>query len=145
MHFIEIYMAGLAMMVGGAIVNAFAFSGSNFLFHKLSSESEERKRHDKAMEKLIHNRDSWVKKRQDRIDFINNKLRKERNSEFKFTELSKAMEAYAVSNLPPLPPLGEEPKLELSKDDSENQHFREIAFITGGMIGVGYIVTKLYA
>ena len=42
------------MMIGGAFVNAFAFSGSNFLFHKLSSESEERKRHDKAMEKLNH-------------------------------------------------------------------------------------------
>ena len=88
------------MLVGGAIVNAFAFSGSNFLFHKLSNESEERMRHDKAIEKLNHDRDAWIKKRQERIDFINNKLRKERNSEFKFTELSKAMEAYAVSNLP---------------------------------------------
>ena len=131
------------MMVGGAIVNAFAFSGSNFLFHKLSSESEERKRHDKAIEKLNHDRDEWVKKRQERIDFINNKLRKERNSEFRFTELSKAMEAYAESNLPELPPLGEEPKLELNETDKQNQHFREIAFITGGMIGVGIILIKV--
>ena len=72
------------MMIGGAIVNAFAFSGSNFLFHKLSSESEERRRHDHALEKLTHDRDEWIKKRQERIDFINNKLRKERNSEFRF-------------------------------------------------------------
>ena len=79
------------MMVGGAIVNAFAFSGSNFLFHKLSSESEERKRHDKAMEKLNHDRDEWVRKRQERIYFINNKLMKERNSEFRFNELGKAV------------------------------------------------------
>ena len=136
-------MAGLAMMVGGAIVNAFAFSGSNFLFHKLSSESEERKRHDKAIEKLNHDRNEWVKKRQERIDFINNKLRKERNSEFRFTELSKAMEAYAESNLPELPPLGEEPKLELNEADKQNQHFREIAFITCGMIGVGIILIKV--
>ena len=97
------------MMVGGAIVNAFAFSGSNFsgsnfLFHKLSSESEERKRHNKAMEELIHKRNSWVKKRQERIDFINNKLMKERNSETKFTQLNRAMIAYSESNLPELPP-----------------------------------------
>ena len=130
------------MMIGGAIVNAnaFAFSGSNFLFHKLSSESEERRRHDHALEKLTHDRDEWIKKRQERIDFINNKLRKERNSEFRFSELGKAMEAYAEANLPKLPPLGEEPKLELNEADEGNQHFREIAFITGGMIAFGYIL-----
>ena len=128
------------MMIGGAIVNAFAFSGSNFLFHKLSSESEERRWHDHALEKLTHDRDEWIKKRQERIDFINNKLRKERNSEFRFSELGKAMEAYAEANLPKLPPLGEEPKLELNEADEENQHFREITFITGGMIAFGYIL-----
>ena len=131
------------MLVGGAIVNAFAFSGSNFLFHKLSSSSEERKRHNKAMEKLNHDRDEWVKKRQERIDFINNKLRKERNSEFKFTQLNKAMEEYAESNLPELQPLGKEPELELNETDKQNQHFREIAFITCGMIGVGIILIKV--
>ena len=128
------------MMIGGAIVNAFAFSGSNFLFHKLSSESEERRRHDHALEKLTHDLDEWIKKKQERIDFINNKLRKERNSEFRFSELGKAMEAYAEANLPKLPPLGEEPKLELNAADEGNQHFREIAFITGGMIAFGYIL-----
>ena len=136
-------MAGIAMLVGGAIVNAFAFSGSNFLFHKLSSASEERKRHDRAIEKLNHDRNEWVKKRQERIDFINNKLRKERNSEFKFTELGKAMEAYSESNLPELPQLGKEPELELNNTDKDNQHFREIAFITVGMIGVGIILIKV--
>ena len=41
----------VAMMVGGAVVNAFAFSGSNYLFSHMGSNSdEERKRHDKAME-----------------------------------------------------------------------------------------------
>ena len=130
------------MMVGGAIVNAFAFSGSNFLFHKLSSASEERKRHNKAMEELIHKRNSWVKKRQERIDFINNKLMKERNSETKFTQLNRAMIAYSESNLPELPPLGKEPELELNESDSQNQHLREIGFITIGMIGIGIIIIR---
>ena len=51
------------MMIGGAIVvkNAFGFSGSNFLFHKLSNEGEERKRHDHALQKLTHDRDEWIK------------------------------------------------------------------------------------
>jgi hypothetical protein len=42
-------MATIAMMVGGAIVNAVAFSGSNWLFSSLKSKQidEERLRHDK--------------------------------------------------------------------------------------------------
>ena len=45
-------MASIGFLIGGAIVNALAFSGSNFLFSSLSKESidRERKRHDKAIE-----------------------------------------------------------------------------------------------
>ena len=45
-------MASLMMMAGGAIVNALAFSGSSFLFSKLSKNDEERVRHDKAVDKM---------------------------------------------------------------------------------------------
>ncbi|CAC5410006.1 unnamed protein product [Mytilus coruscus] len=43
--------SALAMMLGGAITNAFAFSGSNYLFsHMGSNANEEKIRHDKAIE-----------------------------------------------------------------------------------------------
>ena len=47
-------MASIAMLVGGALVNALAFSGSNWLFSMLRSSGlvKERKRHDKAVEQL---------------------------------------------------------------------------------------------
>ena len=47
-------MASIGFLIGGALVNALAFSGSNFLFSRLSRESidSERKRHDKAIEDL---------------------------------------------------------------------------------------------
>ena len=51
-------MATIALMVGGAITNALAFSGSNFLFIQMSG-AEERKRHNLAMEKLQHEHDTW--------------------------------------------------------------------------------------
>ena len=45
--------SAVAMMVGGALVNALAFSGSNYLFSKTGSHSDEkRERHDKAVEQL---------------------------------------------------------------------------------------------
>ena len=69
-------MATIALMVGGAITNALAFSGSNFLFSQMSG-AEERKRHNLAMEKLQHERDTWNEERLQRIDYINEELKKE--------------------------------------------------------------------
>ena len=45
-------MASIAMLIGGALVNALAFSGSNYLFTMLKSSgaNEEWKRHDKVIE-----------------------------------------------------------------------------------------------
>ena len=42
--------SALTMMLGGTITNAFAFSGSNYLFsHMGSNANEEKIRHDKAL------------------------------------------------------------------------------------------------
>ena len=57
-------MDSIGFLIGGAIVNAFAFTGSNYLFSSLSKESidKERKRHDKAIEDLQRAQIEWVKK-----------------------------------------------------------------------------------
>ena len=51
-------------VIGGALANALAFSGSIFLFSSLSKESigKERKRHDKAIEDLRRAQIEWAKK-----------------------------------------------------------------------------------
>ena len=47
-------MASIGFLIGGALVNTLAFTGSNYLFSSPSKESidRERKRHDKAIEDL---------------------------------------------------------------------------------------------
>ena len=47
-------MASVTMLIRGASANALAFTGSSYLFHRLSKESidSERKRQDAAIEKL---------------------------------------------------------------------------------------------
>ena len=47
-------MATIAMMIGGAVVNALAFSGSNFGFSLLNKSTtlEETKRHNVVMENI---------------------------------------------------------------------------------------------
>ena len=89
-------MASIAMLIGGALANALAFTGSSYLFHRLSADSidAERKRHDAAIEALQKAQIEWTHQRQQRIDFINNQLRLERKAETKFTELNDAMREY---------------------------------------------------
>ena len=69
-------MASVAMLIGGALVNALAFTGSSYLFHRLSADNidTERKRHDAATEKLQAAQLEWADNQQQRTDFINNQL-----------------------------------------------------------------------
>ena len=59
-------MGSVVMIIGGALVNALAFTGSSYLFHRLSKDSidKERKRHDAAIEKLQTAKIEWAHKRQ---------------------------------------------------------------------------------
>ena len=132
-------MASIAMMLGGALANALAFTGSSYLFSTLHKEdlTNERKRHDLAVEQLTRAQVQWNRKRQERIDFINKQFRAERRAKAKFTELNDAMREYHNvfgKELNPLPP---KPVLSDFYHPSENQHFREIAFITLSMVMIG--------
>ena len=64
-------MATYAMMIGGALVNALAFTGSSFLFSKLGSNDAQR--HNAAMEKLSTDRDLWNQQRLKHIDYAHKK------------------------------------------------------------------------
>ena len=51
-------MASLAVVIGGAAINALAFSGPNYLFSKfLDQGAKERKKHDLVMEEFQKVRD----------------------------------------------------------------------------------------
>ena len=71
--------SGVAMRIGGAVVNALAFSGSNYLFShtgKSDDAEKERERLDKAVEQLEAAQTAWNKKRMQRLDFINDQIEK---------------------------------------------------------------------
>ena len=63
-------MASIGFLIGGALINALAFTGCNYLFSSLSKESidKERKRHDKTIEDLQRAQIEWAKK--DKNDWI---------------------------------------------------------------------------
>ena len=124
------------MLTGGASANSLAFNRSSYLFNRLSKDriDTKRKRHDLAIEQLQKAQIEWARKRQERIDFINKQLRLERALENKFTELNDAIREYHKvfgHELPPLPP---EPVLSDYYTPSDEQHDRELAFVTLSMI-----------
>ena len=133
-------MASIALLVGGALVNALAFSGSNFLFSKLRGKGvdEERKRHDKAVEQLQAARDEWSRKRTKHLDWINGELRRQGHAMQTFRDVDGAIRQYnLVSNKTFT--LGLEPEPELSDFylPSPEQRDREIAFVVVGLGATG--------
>ena len=138
-------MASVAMLIGDALANALAFTGSSYLFHRLSADSidTERACHDEVIEKLQATQIEWVHKRQQRIDFINNQLRLERKAETKFTELNNAMRECRKVFGHELPPLSREPVLSDYYTPTDEQHYRELGFIALSMIGIGGVLYYL--
>ena len=136
--------SAVLMMVGGAVVNAFAFSGSNYLYSHMGKDSDdERKRHDKAMEQLEAAQAAWSKKRIERLDFINEQIKKEHHSEQTFDNVDQAMKQYYFITGKQLPDLPPKPVLSDFYTPSDDQKDREIAFIVGGMALTGIVAWNL--
>ena len=55
------------MLIGGALLNTLTFTGSSYLFHRLSADSidAERKRHDEEIEALQKAQIEWAHKHQE--------------------------------------------------------------------------------
>ena len=60
-------------------MNALAFSGTNFVFSRLTNHGkEEQKRHDLELKSFQKARDKWNEDRMKRLDFINKRLREKK-------------------------------------------------------------------
>ena len=135
--------SAVAMMIGGAVVNALAFTGGNFLFSKLRKTQDaekERERHDRAVEQLEA---AWSQKRMQRLDFINEQMQKEHHAEQTFDGVDQAMKQYYYITGKQLDPLPPEPKLSDYYAPSSDQQNRELLFIVTGMAATGFLAYEL--
>ena len=135
------------MLIGGALANALAFTGSSYLFHRLSADNidAQRKRHNSAIEKLQKAQIEWTHKCQQKIDFINNQFKLERKAETKFTEFNDVMREYHEVFGHELQPLPREPVLSDFYTPTDEQHYRELGFIAWSAIlltGLNYITNR---
>ena len=135
-------MASLLFTIGGAVVNALAFSGTNFVFSQLTDHGEEeRKRHDLALEKLQRARSEWNKDRTKRLDFINKRLREQNKARAYINNVDETMVEYyrvLTKQIKPIPP---EPELSDFYQPSETKKNGELLFIA---LGSGIATYALY-
>eukprot|EP00745_Piridium_sociabile_P027439 TRINITY_DN441_c0_g2_i6.p3 TRINITY_DN441_c0_g2~~TRINITY_DN441_c0_g2_i6.p3 ORF type:complete len:136 (+),score=12.20 TRINITY_DN441_c0_g2_i6:1137-1544(+) len=134
-------MASLAMVVGGAVVNALAFSGSNYMFSKLQSK-EERIRHNKAIEQLAAAQNVYEKQRIEQLDFINERLKQQGHATYTFRNVDDAIKEYYLvtgENIEQSKP----PVLSDFYQPTEKQKVQEIVFIVIGMTAVYFIARKI--
>lgn len=134
-------MASLVMMVGGAVVNALAFTGSNYLFSKLHTD-EERKRHDKAIEQLNRAQAEYERQRIAQLDFINEKLREQGHAAKTFSDVDGAIKEYYIVTGKQISPITK-PQLRDYYQPTETQKTGEIAFIVVGMTIVYFLAQKV--
>ena len=135
-------MALLLFAIGGAAVNSLAFSGTNFVFSRVTNHgAEERKRHNLPLEKLQKARDEWNRDRMKRLDLINKRLRERNEARAYIKNVNEAMlEYYRVfaKKIKPLPP---EPELSDFYHPSEVQKNGELLFVA---VGTGIATYALY-
>lgn len=87
-------MASVLALLGGAAVNALAFSGSNYLFGKLRDNKGEAERHNKQMEQYTREQEKYNRKRAENIDWLNKRLRDEKSTQDTFSDVNFALQQY---------------------------------------------------
>ena len=144
-------MAAIGMMIGGAVVNALAFTGGNYLFSmfgKSGEAEEERKRHDLAIEALQHAESEYQHKRQLRLAHVNQQLRAEQHSEQVFEDVDAAVREYWIvtggdqEKLDKAPDAGAELTFNEYYEPSSAQKEYELMFMMGGLALTGWAAFK---
>ena len=95
-------MATIALLVGGAILNATAFVGGSYLAKALSSDSNdvnaERERHDKALEKYQKDMGEFQKKRTEYNDWLEKQFENKKIAEGNMMDTDYGLKLYARSH-----------------------------------------------
>jgi len=108
-----------------------------------SGVDEERKRHDMAVEQLQAAQAEWSRRRTERLDWINEELRRQSHSVQTFRDVDTAIREYASITGKDIGPMDPEPQLSDFYTPSNAQKDREIAFVVLGMAATGLVVYKI--
>ena len=139
-------MATIAMLVGGAVLNATTFVGGSYLAKYLSGSStssleSERKRHDEALEKYQKDYEAYHERRQKLLDWYSKQQVEKGKAARDFEDTDEAFKLYAKTHHKNYS-LGVEPKFSDYYKPSSSQRKGEMVYVGGGMLALGYIASK---
>ena len=132
-------MATLAIMIGGAILNAATFIGGNYLAKALSGDSgqaalDKKIRHDKALEAY---QAAYAKYRTQLLDWIAEQDREKNKAFHDFQDTDQALALYNQTHRAKVA-LPQEPKFSDYYKPSPQQKNGELLFIGASTLALGY-------
>ena len=132
-------MASIAIMIGGAILNATAFTGSMYLAKYFDKKhvDQERIRHDKAMEEYEEEMGAWRKRRQQYQDWLESEYLKKKQADDNLNSTDQALSLYKQAH----PDFDlKEPEFHYTPSAAQKKY--EIAYVAGGMGLIAYGASK---
>ena len=129
-------------MIGGAVLNAAAFTGGNYLAKYIAGDSgqaalAEKKRHDKALEAYQNAMEKYTRERTQLLDWIETNREVKAQANQNFTNTDYAFKLYNQAHLDKLT-LPTVPKFSDMYQPSELQKQGELLFVGGGALALGY-------
>jgi len=125
-------MASISMMLGGAVINAAAFTGGNYLAKYLSGDSgalAEKTRHDKALEAYEAAQARYSQERTKLLDWIKTKRENKALAKQNFTNTDYAFKLYNQAHPDRKMTLPKEPKFSNFYQPSKAQKQGEHLFV----------------
>ena len=139
-------MATIAIMVGGAVLNAATFIGGNYLAKALSGDSgkaamDEKIRHDKALEAYQAAYAKYQKDCTELLDWVAAQDRLKNKAIHDFQDTDRALAIYNQTHRAKVA-LPKEPKFSDFYKPSPQQKKGELLFIGAGTLTLGYAALR---
>ena len=136
-------MASIAMMIGGAVLNAAAFTGGNYLAKFLAGDNgkaalDEKTRHDKALEAYQSAMGKYNRERAQLLDWIQTNREIKEQAKQDFTNTDYAFKLYNQAHPDYRLTMPKEPKFSDMYQPSELQKQGKLLFVGGGALAVAY-------
>ena len=136
-------MASIAMMIGGAVLNATAFTGGNYLAKFLAGDNskaalDEKTRHDKALEAYQSAVAKYSHERTQLLDWINTNEEIKEHADKNFTNTDYAFKLYNQNHPDQRLTVPKRPNFSDMYQPSELQKQGELLFVGGGALALGY-------
>ena len=131
------------MIIGGAVLNAAAFTGGNYLAKYIAGDSgqaalDEKTRHDKAIEAYDAAMDKYNRERTQLLDWVETNREIKAQANQNFTNTDYAFKLYNQAHPDYKLSMPTAPKFSDMYKPSELQKQGELLFVGGGALALGY-------